>query len=80
MYKAIKSTYEKLQAAVRLNGSLTDWFSVEAGVRQGDNLAPTLFAVFVDDLVTEINRIGKGINIGTDSFSCLLYADDIVLI
>ncbi|CAG2240243.1 unnamed protein product [Mytilus edulis] len=80
MYKAIKSTYEKLQAAVRLNGSLTDWFSVEAGVRQGDNLAPTLFAVFVDDLVTEINRIGKGINIGTDSLSCLLYADDIVLI
>ncbi|VDI82666.1 Hypothetical predicted protein [Mytilus galloprovincialis] len=80
MYKAIKSTYEKLQAAVHLNGSLTDCFLVEAGVRQGDNLAPTLFAVFVEDLVTEINRMGKGINIGTDSLSCLLYADDIVLI
>ena len=37
MYKAIKCTYEKLQAAIRLNGTLTDWFSVEAGVRQGEN-------------------------------------------
>ncbi|CAG2217942.1 unnamed protein product [Mytilus edulis] len=56
------------------------WAKIEAGVRQGDNLAPTLFAVFVDDLVTEIKRICKEINIGTDSLSCLLYADDIVLI
>ncbi|CAG2241951.1 unnamed protein product [Mytilus edulis] len=60
--------------------SFADETQLEAGVRQGDNLAPTLFAVFVDDLVTEINRIGKGINIGTDSLSCLLYDDDIVLI
>ncbi|CAG2225803.1 unnamed protein product [Mytilus edulis] len=77
--------FEQLRVNVDDNESQHDEITIEetkleAGVRQGDNLAPTLFAVFVDDLVTEINRIGKGINIGTDSLSCLLYADDIVLI
>ncbi|CAG2250137.1 unnamed protein product [Mytilus edulis] len=80
MYRAIKATYSKLQAAVRLNDQLTDWFAVEAGVRQGDNLAPTLFTLFIDDLVPEINSLGLGIDIGNECLSCLLYADDIVLL
>lgn len=69
-----------MQAAVRLNDQLTDWFAVEAGVRQGDNLAPTLFTLFIDDLVPEINSLGLGIDIGNECLSYLLYADDIVLL
>ncbi|VDI29772.1 Hypothetical predicted protein [Mytilus galloprovincialis] len=76
MYKAIKATYSKLQAAVRLNDQLTDWFAVEAGVRQGDNLAPTLFTLFIDDLVPEINSLGLEIDIGNECLSSLLCADD----
>jgi hypothetical protein len=42
---------------------------------------PTLFAIFVNDLVQEINDLHLGIKMNeTSSISMLLYADDIVLI
>ena len=35
-----KTMYRNLQSVVRVVHELTDWFSVTAGVRQGDNLIP----------------------------------------
>ena len=32
--------------------------SCKSGVKQGDNCSPTLFSVFVDDLVKETNALG----------------------
>ena len=60
--------------------TLTDWFSVSNRVKQGDNLSPSLFALFINDLVNELNSLGYGIRIGTYKISILLYADDIVII
>ena len=58
----------------------TDWFSVYSGVLQGDNLAPTLFAIYENDVTTCINLLNVGVPFSeTDSISILLYADDIVL-
>ena len=77
----IKSMYENLEACVRFNGQLTDWFSVESGIRQGDNLAPTLFAIFVNDIASDINSLNLGVPIVNDEcLSILRYADDIVLL
>ena len=81
MYKTIKCLYSKLKSSVRITPvTFTDWFDIESGVRQGDNLAPTLFALFIDDLVPLINSLDKGVSVGDDMISCLLYADDLVLI
>ncbi|CAG2185243.1 unnamed protein product [Mytilus edulis] len=81
MFKTIRCLYSKLKVAVRLSpGILTEWFSIDSGVRQGDNLAPTLFALFMKSLVPEINSLSYGVPIGNDMVSCLLYADDIVFI
>ena len=72
--------YTGLRSSIRINEHLTDWFSIEKGVRQGDNLAPTLFAIFINDLVPEINCLNCGISLENDfSISTLFYADDIVL-
>ena len=77
----IKSMYENLEACVRVNTKLTDWFSVKSGVRQGDNLAPTLFAIFVNDIAANINDLNLGVPIlNGERLSILKYADDIVLI
>ena len=77
----IKSIYENLEACVRVNGQLTDGFSVTSGVRQGDNLAPTLFAIFVNDIAADINGLNLGVPILNDErLSILKYADDIVLL
>ena len=80
VYNIIKSLYWNIESGVRVDNRLTDWFSVYSGVRQGDNLAPTLFAIYVNDVTACINELNVGIPISeTDSISVLLYADDIVL-
>ena len=58
---------------------LTDWFSCDTGVKQGYFLPPTLFAIFSNDLVKEINDLELGISMGNANVSILMYVDDIVL-
>lgn len=45
---------------VRINCNLTNWFECKTGVKQGHNLSPTLFSIFVNDLVHEINNLDVG--------------------
>ena len=60
---------------------MTDSFSCNAGVRQGDVLSTTLFNIYVNDLVNEIRDLNKGVSLGDDlCVSILIYADDIVLL
>ena len=59
---------------------MTDWFYCHSGVKQGDNGSPTLFSIFVDDLVREVNALGLGIAVDDIKISILLYADDILLV
>ena len=61
MLKIIQTMYANLQNCVRVGGRLTDWFSQSAGVRQGGALAPTLFALFINDVVLEINGLSCGV-------------------
>jgi hypothetical protein len=81
MWRVLKSIYETVESCVRVEGSLTDWFPVETGVRQGCVLSPLLYALFINGLVKEINAMNKGIEIeeGGRRVGALLYADDIVL-
>ena len=80
-YNVIRSLYSAPVAALRLNHNvLTDWFCTSSGVKQGDNLSPTLFNIFLNDLSQEINSLNKGINLDGYFLSILLYADDIALI
>ena len=51
-YEAIKSLYQDPVASVQVNDFTTGWFSTPFGVKQGDILSPTLFAIFVNDLTT----------------------------
>ncbi|VDI08605.1 Hypothetical predicted protein [Mytilus galloprovincialis] len=46
----------------------------------GDNLLPTLFSIFINDLVQEINDLNLGVDLLETKLSLLLYADDIALV
>lgn len=67
-------------ACVQINEHLTDWFPTPCGVKQGDILSPTLFAVFINDLVSEVKEANVGAKIGDSKVCILVYADDIVFI
>ena len=70
--------YTGLQCAVVWNGTIGYSFDVKCGVRQGGVLSPYLFSVYVDDLIKELRQ--SGIHVGMVFMSCILYADDIVLL
>ncbi len=59
---------------------LTDWFQTYSGVIQGNTLSPTLFNIFINDLVDDVHSLNLGVTIDAHRISILLYADDIVLL
>ena len=80
-YSAISSLYLHPKSRVILNEFETEYFDCPIGVKQGDCLSPTLFAIFINDLAEEIKLSGVGLDLDADTFvNILMYADDIVLL
>lgn len=71
-----KSIYQQSVACVRLNNKSTNWFSCTICVKQGDTASPTLIAIFVNDLVKEVDNLE--LDFDGRRVSMLLYADNIV--
>ena len=92
MYRAISQLYLNPKARVILEGHATKYFDCPIGVKQGCCLSPTLFSIFINDLVLEIKNTNIGVNLLNDNnlqipglspdllINILLYADDIVLL
>ena len=74
MYLMIKAMYTHTRSCIKLNKLLTDWFDVNSGVKQGDNMSPTLFSGLVNDLAHFIKQLGRGVQVGDDNISILLYS------
>ena len=49
-------------------------------VKQGGVLSPTLFTIYLDELLFRIRDSGTGCHIGLESFAAFAYADDVVLL
>ena len=80
LYQSIKALYNLTTSCVKINAACSGWFLSNSGVRQGDSLSPTLFALFINGLPEEIKSLNEGININNRNVPIILYADDIVLI
>ena len=50
------------------------------GVRQGDNLSPNLFKIFINDLSSMLSNTPDTVPLNNLDIHCLLYADDVVLL
>lgn len=81
LYRTVANLYHNTEYAVLVNGSYTKWFQTGTGVKQGDTLSPTLFSVYINDLVHVLKDTNIGIHIHEDLLvNALLYADDLVLL
>ena len=76
----IKSLYDNVESAVKVNNDLTDWFEIQNGVKQGCILSPTLFSMFINDLAEDINTAELGVHCKENMVSSLLFADDLVIL
>ena len=77
--RSLQSLYHNYECCVRVNGVHSEWFTVQSGLKQGCILSPTLFNFYVNGLVEELEKCGKGVKINQEKVSCLLYADDLAL-
>jgi hypothetical protein len=79
--RMIKSIYFGCMSTVNVNGYLTENFATKSGVCQGDGLSPTLFGLYINDLVKALNDSGKGMKLNEELIiALLLYADDLAII
>ena len=64
---------------MRWGETLSEWFNIIAGVRQGGILSPVFYCIYVDDLVEILSETGVGCHLKDLFLSILLYADDMAL-
>ena len=79
--------YQNIKSRVKHDGSFSQMFAFEIGVRQGENLSPLLFSLFLNDLELHMisnGAIGVELNFPDDTtwlkLLLLLYAYDTVIL
>ena len=78
--RALSSMYQVVKACIRYKSSISQFFSSEIGLKQGDPSSPLLFMFFINDITQNINSDIKSIfTIDEIQIFMLLYADDAVL-
>jgi hypothetical protein len=91
MYNVILTLYNNIKSRIVYNDSVSNVFPCLNGVRQGENLSPFLFALYLNDLDTFLtSKNAQGVKSISEDFEndlqiyvklfTILYADDTVLL
>ena len=72
--------YETAQSVVRTSCGYSYQIDCNIGVRQGCPLSPTLFSLFVSDLMGRMRDKMGGVSLNRLSVHGLMFADDVVLV
>ncbi|KAJ4446287.1 hypothetical protein ANN_12982 [Periplaneta americana] len=78
----IQRLYKDSQAAVKIGKRLSAAFYTTKGLRQGCSISPTLFKIYIQQILKQWNNScrGMGIPVGNETVHSLLFADDQVII
>ena len=90
----VYNMYNNAKSCVKLGNNLSEFFVCNIGVRQGENLSPLLFALYLNDFEYFVSRHYKGLDMCSSAIRehlsdedvevflrlyVLLYADDTVI-
>ena len=78
-WRVVKDMYREVRSRVKLHGGHSAWWNCAQGVRQGSVLSPLLFSITINSLIDRLNK-HPGVKLGDEKITCLLFADDVVLI
>ena len=87
-FRIVFNMYKGIKSCISFNGNQSSFFPCLRGVRQGENLSPVLFALFLNDLESFMHSNNcSDVNLELDSDNLyiylqlfiLLYADDTVI-
>jgi len=74
----LEDLYTNTVSCVRVDGQVSDWFSISARVRQGCAVAPDLFLEPIDWITSRsIHRGFVGVSLSQEVFTDLDFADDV---
>lgn len=85
--RLIKNMYDNIKSCISLDNEQSNFFSINCGVRQGENLSPILFSLFLNDIEEYLEtKNNNGIQFQNLDINIiikiivLLYADDTILL
>ena len=78
----LQNLYTSLEATVRTEMGLTEWFPIGKGVQQGCILSPCLFNLYSENVMrqADLGSADEGVRVGGRTINNLRYADDTTLV
>ena len=93
LFVVIYNLYKEAKSCIKRNMHISEFFACLIGVRQGENLSPLLFSIFLHDLKKHLSKSYGGLQnidqyLADSTVDCelymniflLLYADDTVIL
>jgi hypothetical protein len=81
MFRVLCQLYENTSSQVMHNGTMSDEFSSSMGLPQGDTLSPTMFALFINSVLSEVWEKHAGVPLPDTEIGklvALMFADDFI--
>ena len=79
-YDIIKKMYQNTKSMVKCGNKYSQEFDSFTGLKQGDNISPMLFNLYINDLPDIFDNTCDPPKLGIRDVNCLCYADDLVII
>ena len=76
----LQALYDKHEVYVRVSDGLLQPIQTTIGLKQGCGISPLLFNLFIDKITTIFDKTCDPVSLGGEDLSCLLWADDLVLL
>ena len=77
--RIVKKRLTNTQSGLRSDFNVTNLFNTTPGVVQGSVISPTPYAVFMSDLITELDKSGLGVTVLNYHAPSSLHCDDVIL-
>ena len=74
----MKKLTECARSAVMLDEETSDYVDILQGTAQGCTLSPNLFKVYINDMLVAVEEAKKGVTVGEEKVSGLMFADEFV--